>query len=121
MNTWFVIAALTLFGSSLAQLPCTLESSVAEAFDIFNFTFLQSYNDVSTMVTLYETPAGESVYLFDFNEGKLYVNRPNSTCVQYENPDSKVTLNVCYPVFFLFLFFFLLFFFLDLLLPILFE
>ncbi|KAK3794449.1 hypothetical protein RRG08_057590, partial [Elysia crispata] len=43
------------------------------------------------MFTLYETPAGESVYLFiDFNEGKLYVNRPNSTCyVEYENPDSK--------------------------------
>ncbi|KAK3766503.1 hypothetical protein RRG08_057601 [Elysia crispata] len=91
MNTWFVLAALTWFGGSLAQLPCTLESFVAEAFDVFNFTFLHSYHDVSTMVTLYETPAGESVYLFDFNEGKLYVNRPNSTCVQYENPDSKIS------------------------------
>ena len=102
MNTWFVLAALTWFGSSLAQPSCAPGPFVADSFDIFNFTILRSYHDVSTLLTLYETPAGENVYLFDFNEGRLYVNRPNNTCLQYENPDSEVTLNVYCPVYFLF-------------------
>ncbi|KAK3738569.1 hypothetical protein RRG08_016043 [Elysia crispata] len=92
MNTWFVLAALTWFGSSLAQPSCAPGPFVADSFDIFNFTILRSYHDVSTLLTLYETPAGENVYLFDFNEGRLYVNRPNNTCLQYENPDSEITM-----------------------------
>ncbi|KAK3764233.1 hypothetical protein RRG08_032939 [Elysia crispata] len=92
MNAWFVLVALSWLGSSLGHDPCIPDSFVADTFDIFNFRMLRSYHDIDGLLTLYETPAGETVYLFDFNEGKLYLNQPNNTCIEYVDPDSKITM-----------------------------
>ncbi|KAK3764234.1 hypothetical protein RRG08_032940 [Elysia crispata] len=92
MNAWLVLVALSWLGSSLGHDPCIPDSFVADTFDIFNFRPLRSYHDIDGLLTLYETPAGETVYLFDFKEGKLYVNQPNNTCIEYVDPDSKITM-----------------------------